>query len=653
MSNRTDLGMDTQLGVSPTINSEERGRNPSPSANFSRESSLASSGRSTPYHERMEVDDVHRTEKSNIESRELSYETEQEKAIRVSMAANQQANPQAPTRPPGDNSDETPTHGQHEDNVFNIQLPYDTNAPTEPDLWSGSFHPISLHRSMEHIASDFKNIKVTLNFLAKYIQNKQVDGNSANDFSDFEGMGDAIWNFISSVYGAKWDVLHTDNKSNTLRAKISSKFTPKIPAPASNGNNKKEIPKSTPVTINKAPPLPPLPAKSKKEINTISKYFLTKKNPVKSPNASSTSKSGKSYTQASKPSVSTSEVLKIKETFPSLNAQKIDQVNSIVNGQNKEKPRIKMTTKGPSRKQIIIPMSNENIVSFMKNSSLHVANINRSLRNAKTDILVDYIRSDNAGISVIVNKIAQQSDISIIDKYIKNSNDINSLQVEDTRLPMSKSYLKITGIPYYPYSDNRQTKLLSDDIQNILKQNHIFDNISLASKPRVIKVSPKSDMALVWINIWDVQSGKNAKMLINRCFNIGNFIATIRGANMNPGVPLCKNCWKWGHATMSCRIQGSRCVKCNGPHKLEHHREFGWCCKANDKTNPPRLETKSGEPCPHTFKCSNCKGDHQADSAQCPFWRHRFNREWHVKKYTEIHENRSKSIRSSVNAVPN
>ena len=86
-----------------------------------------------------------------------------------------------------------------------------------------------------------------------------------------------------------------------------------------------------------------------------------------------------------------SEVLKIKETFPSLNAQKINQVNSIINGQNKAKPQIKMTTKGPSRKQIIIPMSNDNIVSFMKNSSTHMANINRSLRNAKTDVLVDYI----------------------------------------------------------------------------------------------------------------------------------------------------------------------------------------------------------------------------------------------------------------------
>ena len=289
----------------------------------------------------------------------------------------------------------------------------------------------------------------------------------------------------------------------------------------------------------------------------------------------------------------------------------------------------------------------------MKNSSSHVANINRSLRNAKTDILVDYIRSDNTGISVIVNKIAQPSDIAIIDNYIKNSTNINSLQVKEARLPMSKSYLKIIGIPYYPHSDNHQTKLSSNDIQSILKQNHIFDNISLASKPRVIKVSLKSDMALVWIDIWDVQSGKNAKMLINRCFNIGNYIATIRGANMNSGVPLCKNCWKWGHTTMSCRIQGARCVKCNGPHKSEHHREFSWYCKANDKVNPPRLKTKRGEPCPYMFKCSNCKGDHQADSVQCSFWRHRFNREWHIKKYAEIHENRLNSLCSNVNAPSN
>jgi len=209
---------------------------------------------------------------------------------------------------------------------------------------------------------------------------------------------------------------------------------------------------------------------------------------------------GKSYMQASKTSTSTSDVLKIKETFLALNTKKIDQVNNIVNGQNKPKPRIKMTTKGPSRKQIIISMSSDNISTFMKNSSLNVANINRELQNAKTDVLVDYIRSDNTEIIIVTNKVAQQSDLTIIDRYVKNSSDINALQVKDSRLPKSKSYLKITGIPFYPYT-NPQERLSSSEVEIILKQNYIFNNISLASKPRVIKVSLKLDMAIVWIDV--------------------------------------------------------------------------------------------------------------------------------------------------------
>ena len=203
MSNKMDVGMDIQLGVSPTINSEERGRNPLPSANSFRKSSLAFSGRATPYHERMDMDIVLKSEESNIESRKLSYETEQERAIRVSMAANQQTNQQVPTRPLGGNNEASSTHVQHKNDTINIQILYDLHAPTEPELWSGSFHPISLHGSIEHFVLDSKNIKVTLNFLAKYILNKQVNSNTANDLGDFNGMGDVIWNFILAVYGAK------------------------------------------------------------------------------------------------------------------------------------------------------------------------------------------------------------------------------------------------------------------------------------------------------------------------------------------------------------------------------------------------------------------------------------------------------------------
>jgi len=91
----------------------------------------------------------------------------------------------------GNNNEASTTHGTHEESVINIQLPYDPQALTEPDLWSGS-HPISLYGSIKHFASDSKNIKDSLNFMAKYISNKQVNSNKTNELNDFDGMGNAI-----------------------------------------------------------------------------------------------------------------------------------------------------------------------------------------------------------------------------------------------------------------------------------------------------------------------------------------------------------------------------------------------------------------------------------------------------------------------------
>ena len=78
-----------------------------------------------------------------------------------------------------------------------------------------------------------------------------------------------------------------------------------------------------------------------------------------------------------------------------------------------------MTTKILSRKHIIIPMGSDNIAKFMKNSSLHITNINWSLRNLKSEVLVNFIHSDMTGIIVVTNKVAVQSDLYIIEKYIK------------------------------------------------------------------------------------------------------------------------------------------------------------------------------------------------------------------------------------------
>ena len=148
---------------------------------------------------------------------------------------------------------------------------------------------------------------------------------------------------------------------------------------------------------------------------------------VKARKLTETKKPAILYTQASKLAANTLEVLKIKKAFSAFNAKKIDQINNIVKGNPKPKPWIQMTTKSLSRKQVIILMSSKNNSNFMKNLALHVANINRQLRNAKSEVLVNYIWSDPFGITVITNKVSQQSDLQHIDQYIKNSSDINTL----------------------------------------------------------------------------------------------------------------------------------------------------------------------------------------------------------------------------------
>ena len=92
---------------------------------------------------------------------------------------------------------------------------------------------------------------------------------------------------------------------------------------------------------------------------------------------------------------------------------KISEIYNVINKSNhKDKPRHKMTTKGPSRKQVIIPMGTNNAERVMVQSNMYVANINRLLKDIKSEVLVDFIQSDNKGIIVTTNKMAAMLDLN-------------------------------------------------------------------------------------------------------------------------------------------------------------------------------------------------------------------------------------------------
>lgn len=129
----------------------------------------------------------------------------------------------------------------------------------------------------------------------------------------------------------------------------------------------------------------------------------------------------------------------------------------------------------------------------------YVTNINHALKSIKFDVIIDFVRSDHRGLIVISNKIMVPSDMSIINNYIKNSDNLDIKDIQDAQLPQSKSYLKILGILYL--IKNTSTSIDFNVIEDIIKASHIFNDVKIAFKSHICKVSPKSDMAIVWIDI--------------------------------------------------------------------------------------------------------------------------------------------------------
>jgi len=109
--------------------------------------------------------------------------------------------------------------------------------------------------------------------------------------------------------------------------------------------------------------------------------------------------------------------------------------------------------------------------------------------------MADFICVDNKNIVITTNNITSFLDLQAIEKYVKSTVYIETNYVESPRLLQSKSYLKIIGILYL--SEHTNSCITSNNIKKILKSNHIFNNSMLVSKPRIIKVSPKSDMSII------------------------------------------------------------------------------------------------------------------------------------------------------------
>jgi len=280
----------------------------------------------------------------------------------------------------------------------------------------------------------------------------------------------------------------------------------------------------------------------------------------------------------------------------------------------------KMTTYGPTRRQVLIPPAKV----VVANTATAVESCNRGLVEAHSKLRVESVCKAWNGISMSTNFVASAAELEVIKQWLKKVAGLAASTVVEPRLLQSKSFLKIFGVSYW--GNNSSLPITQAQVESVIANTPIFEEVVLASHPCIMKASPSSNMSVIWIDIWDSQKGSKGKTLINCSFNFGRHTATVRGTAMHPGVAQCRNCWRWGHPTYACHAQDAKCQKCGGPHRVENHRSMAWCCKANPKSNPPREATAVGAPCLHIFKYLNCKGEHSADDTKCPFWHYHFDR---------------------------
>jgi len=85
--------------------------------------------------------------------------------------------------------------------------------------------------------------------------------------------------------------------------------------------------------------------------------------------------------------------------------------------------------------------------------------------------------------------------LNIIEKYMKELNNVNIINVISPKVLQSKSYLKILDISYFVKNTN--LPIILDIIESVIKSTYILNDIVLTSYPQVIKVLSKSNIVII------------------------------------------------------------------------------------------------------------------------------------------------------------
>jgi len=126
------------------------------------------------------------------------------------------------------------------------------------------------------------------------------------------------------------------------------------------------------------------------------------------------------------------------------------------------------------------PMNKTNASVIINHANNFIKNINNHLCESNLNTIADFVQLENHGVVITTNQAISFQNMNIIEKCIKDSKNINSEHIENLWLSKSNLYFKILGLPYL--TENTNQPIISEIVEEAIKQMHIFNDIVLTSK---------------------------------------------------------------------------------------------------------------------------------------------------------------------------
>ena len=147
-----------------------------------------------------------------------------------------------------------------------------------------------------------------------------------------------------------------------------------------------------------------------------------------------------------------------------------------------------MMTQGPTRCQVLIPLDSTAAELIVTNATSAVQSCNKGLVEARSKLRVESVHKAWDGVSMSTNSVASAAELEMIKQWLKKTAGLGESTEVEPCLPQSKSFLKILDIPYW--DSKSSLPITPAQVEAALSNSPLFEGVSLASMPRIMKASP-------------------------------------------------------------------------------------------------------------------------------------------------------------------